>query len=256
MNSTHIAPRDCVRFGSAPIKLATITAAEIAAIKANPIQSIKSAIHEWGHGILASLEKRLTIDKIANTVETRRGGHSSGILQVNKSSFKNFTNDVEWAKVFALTGAGGRVIDDLLITGQKHFNDLIAKKITPKQFYKLRGGGDDYESLIILHNEVKGYNFDKGDSFFTKIGKRIKEAFSIVRGWINPHKEYKLIVDWTQQSHDLLKSIPEEKLFSLAKTLDQHKTIEGHETIERLVKEALGNHYDTLQKQFNTLVAS
>ena len=101
----------------------------------------------------------------------------------------------------------------------------------------------------------KNQSHRKEEPFFTQATKFLRRTFSRIRAWVNPHKEHALIIKWITDSHSLLKQVPEEGLFRLAKTLEQHGTIEGHDTIEHLVKEALGNNYDTLQKQFNTLVA-
>jgi hypothetical protein len=250
LSGTSKVDRDSVRFGSAPIKLATVTAEEIAKFKSNPIRSMTTAIHEWGHGVMASLQKYLSLDKITITSDSKNLGY------FKKSALSKSHDFNELEKAAPLEMAAGKVIEDLFFTKEKRIADLMAKKITPKEFYVPNGGTGDYKNLLLIHDMIQGYHINKSDSFMTKLNKTFKKFFSSIRGWLNPHNEYKLITEWTKQSHQLLKSIPEEGLFRLAKTLEQHGTIEGHETIQGLIKEALGKHYDTLQKQFNTLVAS
>lgn len=254
LSGLSIAPRDSVRFGSA-MKLATITAEEIAKLKTNPVETFTTAIHEWGHGIMASLEKRIKIKKIEGTAGAHNNTSSAGALQIDTKYDRTLFKGSEEIAAHTMRGVGGAVAEDIIMSDAAGFKKLCSKKITPKQFFKY-GGGDDYRILLMFEDISKNQSHRKEEPFFTQISKLFRRTSSRIRAWINPHKEHALIIKWITDSHNVLKQVPEEGLFRLAKTLEHHGTIEGHETIERLVKEALGKNYDTLQKQFNTLVSS
>jgi hypothetical protein len=249
--SPSIAAHDSVRFGSAAIKLATITAEEIAKFKKTPTEGLLAPIHEIGH-LLQELFSGHTLEGV--TVKTEKlgkyikyGGVRVKVLSENK--------DKLFQKAY-IGLASGPVMDNLHNNKGHLIQELTDKKITPKKFFHLGGGINDYETILELHKLVKKVASLPSDSIGLRLTKFFKRILLNIRVWLNPHKELASVVKYTQKSHELMKALPEEGLFRLAKTLEQHGTIEGHDTIERLVKEALGTHYDTLQKQFNTLVTS
>ncbi|MDH4379619.1 MAG: hypothetical protein QE263_06920 [Vampirovibrionales bacterium] len=268
--SPSIAAHDSVRFGSATIKLATVTAAEIAAIKANFSGRIFSAIHELGHAFghlfdgntIKKIQLHDTGKKIDSLSKVGYILTEGAVIELEKepaiaiSSVNAFKNSLHKK---SLTLASGPVLTNYihsLSNNKFSIEQLLKKEVTPYQFLKYAGGETDHSKLVFFNHLLNNRISLPKDRFGTKIQKFFKRFFSNIRAWINPHKEHATIIQWIRQSHELMKTVPEEGLFRLAKTLEQHGTIEGHDTIERLVKEALGKDYDTLQKQFNTLVAS
>ena len=77
LSGKSIVPHDSVCFGSTPIKLATVTAEEVARYgSAKKLSLIASCIHEMGHAI-GMLLKKMRIAKI----EVNRAEHEKVILK-------------------------------------------------------------------------------------------------------------------------------------------------------------------------------
>jgi hypothetical protein len=264
LSGTSKVDRDSVRFGST-VQLAKITAADIAAIKANPTEAIAITVHEWGHALLRFL-KGDSLEKIVIRDPLKPLEEAAVVL---KTSARNSNIEKEIASR-GMVKASGAILKNKVFNPTL-FEKLVNKQISILEFF-VQGNGEvslmtrilspfrkrvsDYDNLKKYEHLLNSRASLSGDSMSTKLTKFFKRTFSDIRAFFNPHKEHALMVQWIKDTHELMKNIPEEGLFRLAKTLEKEGTIEGHETIERLVKEALGNHYDTLQKQFNTLIES